>query len=118
MDHEHHLQIALVSAFTEALEQRRPWMARRMAEELTGYSNAHFMSEELLMEARGWPGLEQHAAEHRRLLEKIGEMSQAFLDGNEDLALSLSLDVRSALAGHMADSDRMLVQGVAGHTKQ
>jgi hemerythrin len=114
MDREHHLQIALVTAFTEAVEQRRPWMARRLSEELAGYSEAHFMSEELLMEARAWPGLREHAEEHRRLLERIAELHKAFTEGEDDRALSLALDLRTALAGHMADSDRRLVEAMEG----
>ena len=54
MDHEHHLQIALLSGFTDAVEQRRPWLARRLAEQLVRYSAVHFGSEELLMEASGY----------------------------------------------------------------
>ena len=74
MDHEHHLQIALITAFVEAVEQRRPWFARRLAEQLVRYSTVHFGSEELLMEASGHEGRGAHAGEHSAFLAQMREL--------------------------------------------
>lgn len=110
MDHEHHLQIALISAFTEAVEQRRPGLARRLAEQLVRYSTAHFGSEELLMEASGYEGREGHASEHAAFLAQMSELERSSDDADGSAALDAALDLRAALAAHMGDADRRLAQ--------
>ncbi len=114
MDHEHHLQIALVTAFADAIEQRRPWLARRLAEQLLTYSTAHFGSEELLMEAVSYPEREQHAGEHAEFVSHIGQIQRAFGEGDEEVALEAAIDLRNALAMHMNDADRKLAAAVRG----
>ncbi len=114
MDHEHHLQIALVTAFADAIEQRRPWLARRLADQLLTYSTAHFGSEELLMEAVSFPEREQHAGEHAEFVSHIRQIQRAFDDGDEAVALEAALDLRQALAMHMNDADRKLAAAVRG----
>ncbi len=108
MDHEHHLQIALVSGFADALEQRRPWLARRVAAQLLAYSTAHFDGEELLMEAASYPEREAHAGEHQEFLAHIRQIERALDEGDEEVALEAALDLRVALAAHMNDADRRL----------
>ena len=108
MDHEHHLQIALVTGFADAVEQRRPWLARRVAEQLLTYSAAHFGGEELLMEAASYAGREAHAGEHQEFLAHIRQIQRALDEGDEAVALEAALDLRQALAAHMNDADRKL----------
>lgn len=108
MDHEHHLQIALVTAFADAVEQRRPWMARKLVDQLVRYSTIHFGSEELLMEASGYEAREAHAAEHAVFLAQMSELEAKFEEDAGDAALAAALDLRSALAGHMSGADRKL----------
>jgi hemerythrin len=114
MDHEHHLQIGLVSAFIDAVEQRRPVVARRLAEQLVAYSVVHFGSEELLMETSSYIGRERHEAEHAAFLEQMRDLARAFVSGEEDVAVASAIDLRAALAGHMNDADRRLAAHAAG----
>jgi hemerythrin len=109
MDHEHHLQVGLVSAFIDAVEQRRPAMARRLAEQLVAYSVVHFGSEELLMETSGFAGLAGHAGEHAEFLEQMRALAGDFERGGEDAAVANAIDLRAALAAHMNDADRRLL---------
>jgi hemerythrin len=111
IDHEHHLQIALVTAFADAVEQRRPWLARRLAEQLLRYSIVHFGSEELLMEASGDPARERHAGEHAAFLRRMRDLEGADEagDGVGDEALADAIELRDALAAHMSSADRSLV---------
>jgi hemerythrin len=111
IDHEHHLQIALVTAFADAVEQRRPWLARRLAEQLLRYSIVHFGSEELLMEASGDPARERHAGEHAAFLRRMRDLegTDETRDGVGDEALADAIELRDALAAHMSSADRSLV---------
>src|SRR5690242_558427 len=97
MDYEHHLQIGLVSAFVDAVDQRRPWMARRLADQLMQYSVVHFGSEELLMEGADYPERERHAHEHAAFLGTIRELQRAYDAGEEDLAAATAVELRTAL---------------------
>jgi hemerythrin len=110
MDHEHHLQIALVTAFVDAVEQRRPWLARRLGDQLLTYSSAHFGGEELLMEAANYDGREGHAGEHAEFISHIRQIQRAYEEGDEAVALEAALDLRQALAMHMNDADRRLAE--------
>jgi hemerythrin len=112
MDHEHHLQIGLLSAFVDAVDQGRPWMARRLADQLLQYSVVHFGSEELLMEGAAYPERERHAGEHAAFLETIREVQRAFAAGEEDLAAATAVELRSALGGHVNEADRRLAEHV------
>ena len=112
MDHEHHLQIALVSAFIEAVEQGRPGLARQLAEQLVRYSVAHFGSEELLMEASGYAGRARHAGEHEAFLEQMRGLVGDVDARADDPAIASAIDLRAALAAHMDEADRRLASHV------
>ncbi len=113
MDHDHHLQVALVTAFTYAIEQGRPRVARSLVDQLQAYSGSHFTSEELLMDSCGYVQLRLHAEEHGILLERIEETRAAFESGNVELALSAALDVRTAFAAHVVGADRTFAEHLA-----
>jgi hemerythrin len=110
MDHEHHLQVALISAFVDAVEQRRPALARRLADQILTCSTAHFGGEELLMEAMSYADREAHAGQHAEFVAHIRQIQRAFDEGDEAVALEAALDLRQRLAMHMHDADRRLAE--------
>jgi len=112
LDHEHHLQIALVSGIAEAIEQNRPAEARRAAAQLVAYSGVHFGSEELLMAANGYADRQRHQEEHRMLTQAMQEIEGALERDERELALAFALDLRAGLAGHIAGSDHRLADHV------
>ncbi len=112
LDHEHHLQIALVTALADAIEQGRPAEARRLAAQLVAYSGMHFGSEELLMTASSYPGRQRHQEEHRMLTQAMQEVEGALERDERELALAFAIDVRAGLAGHIAGSDHALADHV------
>lgn len=113
MDHEHHLQIGLVSAFVDAVEKGHPGMARRVVEQLLEFSSVHFGAEDLLMENASYPERAVHGRDHERFLEQIRELQRTYAAGEEEVAITSALDLRSALAAHMGDADRRLAAYVA-----
>ena len=108
MDQEHHLQMALVSAVADAIEQNRPAEARRLSAQLVAYSGMHFGSEELLMSASSYPERQRHSDEHRMLSQAMQEVEGALERDERELALAFALDLRAGLAGHITGSDRRL----------
>jgi hemerythrin len=105
MDHEHHLQIALVSALIDSIEQARPWMARKLADQLERHSEVHFASEEMLMVSSRYGERDVHAAEHRTLLQAIREIEGALDREEADLAVAFGVELKAGLAGHIAGAD-------------
>jgi hemerythrin len=112
MDEDHHLQVALVAALADAIEQRRPVEARRLISQLVAFSGMHFGGEELLMGASTYPDRQRHAEEHRMLTQAMQEVEGALDREEPELALAFALDLRAGLAGHIAGSDLRLADHV------
>jgi len=109
LDAEHHLQVAMIGALAEAIEQRRPAMARRLAEQLEAYSIAHFTGEELVMESSEYSRASDHHAEHQGIVERIREV-RALVEEDLDQALAPALDLLTGIASHISASDRAFGQ--------
>jgi hemerythrin len=109
LDGEHHLQVAMIGALVEAIEQRRPTMARRLGEQLEAYSSAHFVGEELVMETSEYPRAAEHHAEHQAILKRVGELRE-LLSEPSDEALTLALDLLAGISSHISSSDRSFAQ--------
>jgi len=90
IDEQHRHLLDLINKFEEA--DRRGRGSRIMSDilnDLAGYTQEHFAHEERIMEECGYPGLDEHTARHRRLLQKVerfqfdfgahgGEITQEF----------------------------------------
>ena len=110
LDREHHLQVALVSGLADAIDRGRPRMARRLLEQLIGYSKAHFAGEELLMEAGGYRLLPAHRQEHQAILAEIQEIQYLFDRAEYDLAAPMAQDLLAGLGSHIGASDRRFAE--------
>ena len=110
MDHDHHLQLRLLGAVVSALEEGRPAMARRLAEELAAASELHFAGEEQLMRASGFRDLAVHGGEHEALLARMRELAAADAGEDASLALTLALELQDRLSAHVAGSDRAVAE--------
>jgi hemerythrin len=72
VDDQHRQLVDLVNKFEDA--SRRGKGSRIMSEilnDLVGYTQEHFAHEEKIMKECEFPGLKQHKANHRQLLQKI-----------------------------------------------
>ena len=79
IDDQHSHLVDLVNKFEEA--GRRGKGSRVMSEilnDLVGYTQEHFAHEEKIMEECGFPGLKEHTACHRQLLQKIERFQHEF----------------------------------------
>ncbi|AWK86700.1 bacteriohemerythrin [Azospirillum thermophilum] len=81
LDRDHQEEIALIRRFLvlPAGEEGRP-LASAVLEELRDHSRRHFLREEKVQAAIGYPHLAEHRAQHRRLcvlLDEIMEQVQA-----------------------------------------
>jgi hemerythrin-like metal-binding protein len=110
LDGEHHLQIAMIGALAEAIEERRPVMARRLAEQLEAYSAAHFTGEQLVMESSEYPRAGAHQSEHEGLVKHIQELRDRLRSDDVGEALTMALDLLTGISAHIASSDAAFAQ--------
>lgn len=109
LDNDHHLQMRLVSALVDAIEEGRPWLAHRLADHLRDSSNVHFEEEEQRMRASGYPDRKAHQREHDALLARMQEIVDAVDAEDSAQAIAAALDLRSSLAAHIGNSDRAVL---------
>ena len=109
LDSEHQFQVGLVTAMQYALRAGRPRDdVRPILDQLTGFTDVHFMAEQLLMRLYAYPGYAEHQDEHDRLVGELAALRDAF-DGGDDEATHRRLDgLRAALLAHIRSSDQAL----------
>ncbi len=111
MEAEHRVQLGLLKAFHEALGRADGRAAAGvLLHQLLDYSEAHFVSEQILMREHAYPGYEGHVAEHDRLLEQL---RQIVLDWDRGDTVSLeqrAKRVEDWLLGHIRTTDHRLEQ--------
>lgn len=72
IDAQHRHLVEIINKFEDALQKGKG--SRQMNEilnDLTGYTQEHFSTEERLMAEAGYPQLKLHQSQHRQLLQKV-----------------------------------------------
>jgi hemerythrin len=108
---EHQVQLELVHALKDALEAGEndaasgavPALLRRLVD----YSEAHFLSEQLLMRLYAYPAYADHVLEHDRLIGELRAIAESWEKGGGDPA-GLLARVEQWLLAHMATTDKAL----------
>jgi hemerythrin len=107
---EHHVQLELLHALQEAVargdEDRST--SGSILRQLLDYSEAHFLSEQLLMRLYAYPGYEEHVQEHDQLVGALRELSVAWSEGEGESAGPLLAQVEDWLLSHMSTTDEAL----------
>jgi hemerythrin len=73
---------------------------------LLGYASFHFGEEEAVLARYGYPQLEAHRADHRRLIEQAEGLRERVHGGEIEVGSELSRLVREWLVRHILDEDR------------
>ena len=91
IDREHWELIAEENEFARAVEAgaSRAELEIRLTRLIQGFQS-HFQSEESIMRLNGFPALERHAAEHRKLIGQIRELRDALESGVVKLCETLA----------------------------
>jgi hemerythrin-like metal-binding protein len=77
-----------------------------LLDRLIDFTRMHFWSEEHLMEQSGFPGLEEHRAEHHSILEQMIESAHRVQYGEEVQMRPLLCSLREGLLDHIELMDR------------
>jgi hemerythrin len=114
---EHRVQLELLRNVREALargdEDRS--VSADLLRQLLDYSEAHFLSEQLLMRLHAYPAYEEHVQEHDRLIESLRTLSEDWSRGEGEAAGNLLGRVEDWLLTHMKTTDEVLAGYLAEH---
>lgn len=116
MDAEHRVQLGLVRALRETLEAGGDRSASSaILRQLLDYSDAHFLSEQLLMRLYAYPAYQDHVLEHDRLAGELRSLAESWEGGQGASAAGLLARVEEWLSTHMATTDTALEAYLAEH---
>jgi hemerythrin len=109
LDAEHRVQISLVTALREALEndEDEAAVAERL-DRLVSYTDAHFMAEQLLMRQYAYPLYEAHELEHDRLVGQVHELQRRYQAGELALTMQVARSLEEWLFSHTKGTDHAL----------
>ena len=107
MDGEHRLEFDLIRALQEASDQRRdPEVVTPILDQLIDFTEAHFLSEELLMRLASYDGYSEHAEEHQELLESLKGIQQRYNStGQPEYVAQVARSAMAFLTRHVRTSD-------------
>jgi len=108
IEREHDLQIALVDAFEKAAGANERVEAGRILVEMADLSEAHFLAEELVMRLHQYPAIEEHAAEHGKLIREMNDLVRQNAAGTLEITLELAERLRRTLTNHLRGTDHAL----------
>ena len=108
MEGEHQVQLHLVRALREGLEKGEDRASTStLLRQLLDYSDAHFLSEQLLMRLYAYPAYADHVLEHDRLIGELRALADSCEKDGGD-AGRLLRQVEQWLLTHMATTDKAL----------
>ena len=108
---EHRVQLGMLKALCDAVEEGEP--AARIHEilnQLTAYSELHFMSEELLMRMYAYPDYDDHVLDHEDMTQRLNQIMQRYAAGQDSMALQTANEMREFLLGHINSRDQALTE--------
>ena len=111
IDNEHRVQLGMLKALCDAVEEGGP--AEKINEilnQLTAYSELHFMSEELLMRMYAYPDYDDHVLDHEAMTERLNQIMRRYEAGQDSMALQTANEMRDFLLGHINSRDQALTE--------
>jgi hemerythrin len=73
---------------------------------LVDYTSTHFTDEEQLMARHGYPELEPHREEHRKLVAQVLELREQYRAGRAALTIEVMAFLKDWLVQHIQGTDR------------
>lgn len=111
IDREHRLMMNLVNELSEAVAHGCTYeQAHLKMEKVLDFAAEHFAHEENLMRRHGFPGLEQHASEHEKLLREATILMEMYDPGHTDRAVLVTAFLTDCAENHILHEDRAISQ--------
>ena len=108
IDREHALELRVVREVQAALLEGNREKALLLLARLEDVTNAHFLTEQLLMRLHAYAGYEQHEQEHDVLIRELQALSRQLSSGAPVDARLAVHQLEHWLLSHMATEDHVL----------
>ena len=109
IDSEHVIQLGMLEALSDAVSDKQPVSkVHEILTQLISYSEAHFMSEELLMRMYAYPDYQDHVSDHEAMIERLSQILLQFAEGQDALVSTTIKEMRDFLLGHINSRDQAL----------
>ena len=106
-DREHQVQLGLLQLLCDAARDQRDMEAvTEIVEQLISFSEAHFMSEELLMRMKSYDDYENHVDDHIHMLDLLNQMATDHAAGHIARVEDKAAQVLGFITHHIATHDR------------
>lgn len=112
-DREHQVQLELLQKLGLAIEAGADAATiNQMLGELIDYSEAHFMSEELLMRMKSYDDYEDHQDDHVHMLDVLRDIAAQNASGQSALMAGKAREILGFISQHIATRDKRLADHV------
>lgn len=113
VDREHEVQLGLLRALCVAAgENRAAGEIGEILDHLIAYSEAHFMSEELLMRLKSYDDYEDHVEDHLQMLDTLRGIAASHAVGDTALVAGRAAESLDFIGRHIATRDRRFADHV------
>lgn len=107
VDEQHRNLVEIINRFEDALQKGKgSRQANEILNELMGYTQEHFATEERLMAEAGYPQLKLHQSQHRQLLQKVERFQFDFNGAGRRITAELHEFLGYWLLTHIQRDDR------------
>jgi hemerythrin-like metal-binding protein len=114
MDAEHKVQIGLIQALEQSLQQGQGRSdISYILSQLVEYTNIHFMSEQLLMRLHAYPDFGEHEMEHDHLIEQLRKVEAGFVAGDSEMTSSEITLLKRLVIDHIKTHDQTFAKYLA-----
>jgi hemerythrin-like metal-binding protein len=103
LDEQHKAIFRWLAELDSAAAQERTLFGAYAITRLKNYTRSHFAAEEALLKATGYPGLEEHMAEHETFRARLAELHLKSI--GEDISEDTVRFLTDWLTNHIARSD-------------
>jgi hemerythrin len=107
-DAEHAVQLGLLEAAIAAVNASSRETAPELMDQLHEYTQAHFMSEQVLMRQSARPNYDGHLEDHERLMEELDGARRLLQAGDYPGTLAALRSHHSRLLDHIRSWDRTI----------
>lgn len=112
-DREHQVLLALLQALCDAVRKKRSADAvGEILDRLIAHSEAHFMSEELLMRLQSYDHRQDHVDDHINMMDMLRKIAVDHAAGNSALVADKAAEVLDFIGSHIATRDRRFADSI------
>jgi hemerythrin len=111
IDSQHRKLVDLINSLQTAIDYSTGERFEREAlDALVDYTRIHFEYEEDLMEQHDYPELIPHRAEHERMIAKVEELMESYLDDQDNALQDANAFLKDWLINHINGTDKQYSQ--------